>query len=44
MGAAVAAYVLLKLIALCTNLAYYQTVSTVMRDFPARLCRSQGFA
>jgi H+/Cl- antiporter ClcA len=37
LGGAVAAYVLLKLIALCTNLAYYQTVSTVMRDFPARL-------
>ena len=32
-----AAFVLLRLIALCTNLAYYQTVSTVMRDFPAHL-------
>ena len=37
LGGAVAAYLLLKLIALCTNLAYYQTVSTVMRDFPAHL-------
>jgi H+/Cl- antiporter ClcA len=37
LGGAVAAYLLLKLIALCTNLAYYQTVSVVMRDFPARL-------
>ncbi|HEY1876877.1 MAG TPA: chloride channel protein, partial [Rhizomicrobium sp.] len=37
LGGAVAAYVLLKLIALCTNLAYYQTVSIVMRDFPVRL-------
>ncbi len=37
LGGTVAAFVLLKLIALCTNLAYDQTVSTVMRDFPARL-------
>jgi CIC family chloride channel protein len=29
--------VLLRLIELVTNLAYYQTVSTVMRDFPAHL-------
>jgi CIC family chloride channel protein len=36
-GGAVSAYVLLKLIALCTNLAYYQSVSTVMRDFPSHL-------
>ncbi|HVW72248.1 MAG TPA: chloride channel protein [Rhizomicrobium sp.] len=36
-GGTVAAWLLLKLIALCTNLAYYQTVSTVMRDFPAHL-------
>jgi CIC family chloride channel protein len=33
----VAAFLLLKLIALCTNLAYYRSVSTVMRDFPAHL-------
>jgi len=37
LGGTVAAFVLLKLIALCTNLAYYQTLSTVMRDFPAHL-------
>jgi H+/Cl- antiporter ClcA len=37
LGGTVTAFVLLKLIALCTNLAYYQTVSTVMRDFPTRL-------
>jgi CIC family chloride channel protein len=36
-GGTVAAFVLLRLIALVTNLAYYQTVSTVMRDFPAHL-------
>ena len=28
------AWALLKLIALCTNLAYYQTISTKLRDFP----------
>ncbi len=37
LGGTVAAFVLLKLIALCTNLAYYQTLSTVMRDFPVHL-------
>src|SRR5215469_3802504 len=37
LGGTVAAFVLLRLIALCTNLAYYQTVSTVMRDFPEHL-------
>ncbi|HEX4028060.1 MAG TPA: chloride channel protein [Rhizomicrobium sp.] len=37
LGGTVAAFVLLRLIALVTNLAYYQTVSTVMRDFPAHL-------
>ena len=31
------AYVLLKLIALCTNLAYFQSVSFVTRSFPASL-------
>lgn len=37
LGGALAAWVLLKLIALCTNLAYYQTISTQMRAFPAHL-------
>ena len=37
LGGTVAAFVLLRLIALCTNLAYYQTVSTVMQDFPEHL-------
>jgi H+/Cl- antiporter ClcA len=37
LGGTVAAFVLLRLIALCTNLAYYQTVSTVLRDFPEHL-------
>jgi H+/Cl- antiporter ClcA len=37
LGGTVAAFVLLRLIALCTNLAYYQTVSTVMRNFPEHL-------
>ena len=36
-GGAVSAYLLLKLIALCTNLAYFHTVSFVTRDFPAHL-------
>src|ERR1700744_3323993 len=36
-GGTVAAWVMLKLIALCTHLAYYRTGSTVMRDFPAHL-------
>jgi len=36
-GGAISAYVLLKLIALCTNLAYFQSVSFVTRSFPASL-------
>ena len=34
---ALAAWMLLKLIALCTNIAYYQYVSTTLRSFPATL-------
>ena len=33
-GGAVSAYVLLKLIALFTNLAYFQRTLAVMRPFP----------
>jgi H+/Cl- antiporter ClcA len=36
-GGAAAAYVLLKLIALCTNLAYFQAVSVAPRPFPDHL-------
>ena len=36
-GGAAAAYVLLKLIALCTNLAYFQTASLAPRPFPDHL-------
>jgi CIC family chloride channel protein len=36
-GGAISAYVLLKLIALCTNLAYFQSASFVTRPFPASL-------
>ncbi len=36
-GGAAAAYVLLKLIALCTNLAYFQTASFAQRPFPDHL-------
>jgi CIC family chloride channel protein len=36
-GAALAAWGLLKLIAVCTNIAYHQTLSTVMPTFPAVL-------
>jgi chloride channel protein, CIC family len=36
-GGAAAAYVLLKLIALCTNLAYFQTASFAPRPFPDHL-------
>src|SRR6185503_1766925 len=32
-----AAFLLIKLIALCTNLAYYQSTSLTLRDFPAHL-------
>jgi CIC family chloride channel protein len=37
MAGTLAAWLLLKLIALCTNLAYYQSVSTATRGFPAHL-------
>jgi hypothetical protein len=36
-AAPLAAWGLLKLIAICTNIAYYQTFSTVMPTFPAVL-------
>ncbi len=36
-GGALAAYVLLKLIALCTNLAYFHAASFESRPFPAHL-------
>src|ERR1700761_9363244 len=36
-GGAAAAYVLLKLIALCTNLAYFQIASFTPRPFPDHL-------
>jgi len=31
------AWALLKLVALCTNIAYYQSISTTLRDFPETL-------
>ena len=37
LGGVLAAWLLLKLIALCTNLAYYQTISTQARPFPEHL-------
>jgi CIC family chloride channel protein len=36
-GGALAAWLLLKLIAVCTNIAYHQTFSTVLTSFPATL-------
>ena len=36
-ASALAAWMLLKLIALCTNIAYYQHISTTMRNFPETL-------